>query len=45
LLEGLPRKVAELGYEYIELSPRDDFLARWVNLRAYPTPLFCHAKP
>ena len=29
-LEELPRKVAELGYEWIELSPRDDFLAWWV---------------
>ena len=35
-LEDLPRKVAELGYEWIELSPRDDFLAWWVH-RA-PTP-------
>ena len=35
-LEELPRKVAELGYEWIELSPRDDFLAWWVNPRAYP---------
>ncbi len=26
-LEELPGTVAELGYEYIELSPRDDFLA------------------
>ena len=29
-LEELPRKVAELGYEWIELSPRDDFLDWWV---------------
>ena len=35
-LEELPRKVADLGYEWIELSPRDDFLAWWVNPRAYP---------
>ena len=35
-LEELPRKVAELGYEWIELSPRDDFLAWWVHPRAYP---------
>ena len=35
-LEELPSKVAELGYEWIELSPRDDFLAWWVNPRAYP---------
>lgn len=35
---GLPelcRKVAELGYEYIELSPRDDFLPWWVRPRAH----------
>ena len=25
-LEALPSKVAELGYEWIELSPRADFL-------------------
>ena len=25
-LDELPRKAAELGYEYIELSPREDFL-------------------
>ena len=25
-LNDLCRKAAELGYEYIELSPRDDFL-------------------
>jgi myo-inositol catabolism protein IolH len=35
-LEELPRKVAELGYEYIELSPLDDLLAWWVAPRAYP---------
>ncbi|MEK0086208.1 sugar phosphate isomerase/epimerase family protein, partial [Benzoatithermus flavus] len=35
LLE-LPRFVAELGYEYIELSPRADFLDWWVRPRAYP---------
>ena len=32
LLE-LPRKVAELGYRYIELSPRDDFLPFFVHPR------------
>jgi hypothetical protein len=41
-LEELPRKVTELGYEYIKLSPRDDFLARWVNP---PIPLPYSAKP
>jgi myo-inositol catabolism protein IolH len=35
LLE-LPRFVADLGYEYIELSPRADFLDWWVHPRAYP---------
>ena len=35
LLE-LPRFVAELGYEYIELSPRADFLDWWVRPRVYP---------
>jgi myo-inositol catabolism protein IolH len=35
LLE-LPQFVAELGYEYIELSPRADFLDWWVNPRVYP---------
>ena len=30
LLE-LPAFVANLGYEYIELSPRADFLDWWVN--------------
>ena len=35
LLE-LPRLVAELGYEYIELSPRADFLDWWVRPRVYP---------
>jgi myo-inositol catabolism protein IolH len=44
-LEELPRKVPELGHEYIELAPREDFPAWWVNPRAYPTPLFCQAKP
>ena len=35
LLE-LPEYVAKLGYEYIELSPRADFLDWWVNPRTYP---------
>jgi myo-inositol catabolism protein IolH len=38
-LEELPRKVADLGYEYIELSPRDDFLAWWVNRALFPSAL------
>jgi len=29
-LDELPRKAAELGYEWIELSPRADFLDWWV---------------
>ena len=35
LLE-LPRFVADLGYEYIELSPRADFLNWWVRPRVFP---------
>lgn len=35
-LVELPRLAAELGYEYIELSPRADFLDWWVHPRAYP---------
>jgi myo-inositol catabolism protein IolH len=34
-LTELPRFVAELGYKYIELSPRADFLDWWVYPRAY----------
>jgi len=29
------RKVADLGYEYIELSPCDDFLPWWLRPRAH----------
>ena len=35
-LTELPRLAAELGYEYLELSPRSDFLDWWVHPRAYP---------
>jgi myo-inositol catabolism protein IolH len=35
LLE-LPRFVAELGYQWIELSPRADFLDWWVHPRTWP---------
>jgi len=35
-LVELPKLAAELGYEYIELSPRADFLDWWVHPRAYP---------
>ena len=35
-LVELPRLAAELGYEYIELSPRADFLDWWVHPRAFP---------
>ncbi|MCB6185056.1 sugar phosphate isomerase/epimerase [Leeia sp. TBRC 13508] len=35
-LPELVKKVAELGYEHIELSPRADFLDWWVMPRAYP---------
>lgn len=35
-LEELPRLAAKLGYQYIELSPRPDFLEWWVHPRVYP---------
>lgn len=35
-LEELPRLAADLGYEYIELSPRADFLDWFVHPRVYP---------
>ena len=35
-LEELPSKVAELGYEWIELSPRADFLEWFKAPRVYP---------
>jgi myo-inositol catabolism protein IolH len=35
-LPDIARLTAELGYEYIELSPRADFLDWWVMPRAYP---------
>lgn len=34
-LPELCRKSAELGFEYLELSPRDDFLPWWVHPRAH----------
>jgi myo-inositol catabolism protein IolH len=33
-LTGLPGLVADLGYEYLELSPRDDFLPFFLHPRA-----------
>jgi myo-inositol catabolism protein IolH len=35
-LLDLPRLAAELGYEWIELSPRADFLDWWVRPRVFP---------
>ena len=35
-LEELPSKVAELGYEWIELSPRGDFLEWFKAPRVFP---------
>ena len=35
-LEELPSKVAELGYEWIELSPRADFLEWFKAPRVFP---------
>ncbi|SFB47104.1 myo-inositol catabolism protein IolH [Pseudomonas sp. NFIX10] len=34
-LPDLCRKTAELGFEYLELSPREDFLPWWVRPRAH----------
>jgi len=36
-LEDLPSKVAELGYEWIEMSPRGDFLEWFKAPRVFPT--------
>ena len=33
-LTGLPGLVADLGYKYLELSPRDDFLPFFLHPRA-----------
>lgn len=35
-LEETCRKVAELGYDHIELSPRPDFLSWWTRPKVYP---------
>ncbi len=35
-LREVARLSAELGYRYIELSPRSDFFEWWVHPRAYP---------
>mgnify|MGYP000203423671 CR=1 FL=1 len=35
-LEQLPSKVAELGYDWIELSPRGDFLEWFKAPRVFP---------
>ena len=35
-LEELPSKVAELGYEWIEMSPRGDFLEWFKAPRVFP---------
>lgn len=35
-LTRIPRLAADMGYDHIELSPRPDFLAWWVQPRAYP---------
>lgn len=34
-LPELCRKTAEMGFEYLEMSPRDDFLPWWVHPRAH----------
>ena len=35
-LEALPRKVRELGYDWIEMSPRGDFLEWFKAPRVFP---------
>ena len=35
-LDDTCRKVAELGYDYVELSPRQDFLSWWTRPKVYP---------
>lgn len=35
-LEDTVRKVAELGYDHIEMSPRPDFLSWWTRPKLYP---------
>ncbi len=35
-LEETCRKTAELGYDYVELSPRPDFLSWWTRPKVYP---------
>ncbi|MER5173558.1 sugar phosphate isomerase/epimerase [Thioclava sp. GXIMD2076] len=35
-LEDTVRKVAELGYDYVEMSPRPDFFAWWTRPKLYP---------
>ncbi|MDP9563667.1 UNVERIFIED_ORG: myo-inositol catabolism protein IolH [Rhizobium nepotum] len=35
-LEEICRKTAELGYDYVELSPRPDFLSWWTRPKVYP---------
>ena len=36
-LEELPSFVKQLGYDYIELSPRDDFVKWWTRPRVFPS--------
>lgn len=35
-LEDTIRKVAELGYDYVEMSPRPDFFSWWTRPKLYP---------
>lgn len=39
------RKVAELGYDYVELSPRPDFLSWWTRPKVYPERVAEFKKP
>jgi myo-inositol catabolism protein IolH len=43
-LEALCKKTKELGYDYIELSPRDDFVKWWTRPRVYPERLSAFKK-
>ncbi len=39
------RLTKELGYDYIELSPRPDFMVWWTRPRAYPDAISHLKKP
>ncbi len=43
-LDDTIRKVAELGYDYVEMSPRPDFVAWWTRPKLYPEKLAAFKK-